>query len=178
MKLQHLIPAAVAAAALSLSSCNPTGTSEATPRIGVAAINLATQDTLGFTGNRLDTVCVGDTIQFQSIVNGIYNGLLEYHIVSSDTAHVEFLWGSENKLDSIFNSHEGGSFYMDGQYSQLFFPFKSPAGEQFAARLSGIHLHETTSRSFPMISTSSARDVRRPILFRISSEACWMGRSM
>ena len=69
-------------------------------------------------------MCVGDTIQFQSIVNGMYNGLLEYHIVSSDTAHVEFLWGSENKLDSIFNSHEGGSFYMDGQYSQLFFPFK------------------------------------------------------
>ena len=105
MKLKPLILAA--AAALTLSSCNMEGTSEATPRIGVAAINLATQDTLGFTGNRLDTVCVGDTIQFQSIVNGMYNGLLEYHIVSS-----------------IFNSHEGGSFYMDGQYSQLFFPFK------------------------------------------------------
>ena len=122
MKLKPLILAA--AAALTLSSCNMEGTSEATPRIGVAAINLATQDTLGFTGNRLDTVCVGDTIQFQSIVDGMYNGLLEYHIVSSDTAHVEFLWGSENKLDSIFNSHDGGSFYMDGQYSQLFFPFK------------------------------------------------------
>ena len=89
MKLKPLFLAA--AAALALSSCNMEGTSEATPRIGVAAINLATQDTLGFTGNRLDTVCVGDTIQFQSIVNGMYNGLLEYHIVSSDTAHVEFL---------------------------------------------------------------------------------------
>lgn len=122
MKLYHALLAGMAA--LFLSSCDLTGTSEATPQIGIGAINITQQDTLGFKGNQLDTVFVGDTIMFQTIAFGRYNQLLELHIKSSDSEDVEFLWGDKSKLDSVFTAYEDGSFYMNGEYSELAFPFK------------------------------------------------------
>lgn len=122
MKLQHLLLAAVAAC--TFSACSLNGSAESTPLLRVGAINESRQDTLDFMGNRLDTVYVGDTIKFftQSLCR--YNRLLELNIVSSDTSHVEFLWGREGLLDSLFTAHGDGHFELDGRTNYLSFPFQ------------------------------------------------------
>ncbi len=122
MRLPHFVLLAVAVWVF--SSCRLSSTQESSPRIGVAAINLSREDTLSFTRNYLDTVCVGDTVLFQTILQGVYNNLLEFHILSSDNERVEFLWGEKADLDLLFTSYQDGSFYLDGRYSELYFPFK------------------------------------------------------
>lgn len=107
-----------------MCSCKLTGNSEATPQLALGAINITENDTLGFYGDRLDSVYIGDTIQFYTQVYSQYNEIKEYYIKSSDTASVKFLWGDEAKLDSIFVSHGEGKFVMDETANMLSLPFK------------------------------------------------------
>ena len=120
---------------LALFSCKLDGVSESTPGFYLVKImHIAGNDTthLNFQGNTLDTISVGDTITFQSVVYSQYNKLLQYNITSSREKSVEFLWGEKEHLDSIFTSssdYDKGLFVMDGTFSELYFPFKYVAKE-------------------------------------------------
>lgn len=76
---------------------------------------------------RLDTVAVGDTINFQIYVTGYTNNLKSLIITQSADSLSKMLLPSKSSMDSIFlstSNYAEGKFLMNGTATSLFFPFK------------------------------------------------------
>ena len=133
MKLHHLI--LVGFFSLVFVSCNLNGKSERTPFINLRAMHIVGSDTtfLSFTNTTLDTISVGDTILFQTLLGSNDLGYLqECEITSSRAKSVEFIWDSKDSLDAVFTSasdYDKGLFVMPGTFRLLFFPFQYVAKE-------------------------------------------------
>ena len=116
-----------------LSSCLKEGSDNRTPVIGLLTLPVSTTgDTLGcyITDEagifRMDTILVGDTVQFAIAATGFYNNITAFYLTQSDSAAVIILPAVE-KLDSVFSprsDYEAGIFLLDGKGTDLFFPFK------------------------------------------------------
>ena len=130
MKLK--IFAIVVVVATILSSCLKDGSDNRTPAISLASPISSTGDTLGFYVTdeagiyRMDTISVGDTVQFAVVATGHYNNIVAFYLTRSDSAAVIVL-PSVDKLDAVFSSksdYEAGIFLLDGKGTDLIFPFK------------------------------------------------------
>jgi hypothetical protein len=76
----------------------------------------------------MDTISVGDTVQFFAHMTGFYNNLTAFYLKKDkDSSAVQILLPPKASLDSVFtanSNYEKGDFLMDGKYSELRFPFQ------------------------------------------------------
>lgn len=117
-----------------MSSCNLTGESNHTPDIYFLRNPIRNHtDTLKryYTDKPgvflMDTIQVGDTVQFYMYLEGYTNHLTSLRIQSSPDSVAHFIWGDRAVLDAIFlpsSQFDKGIFLMDGTHTALFFPFK------------------------------------------------------
>jgi len=132
MKPHHFI--LLSLLSLVFVSCDLNPKSESTPHFDLRAMHIVDGDTtfLNFRGNVMDTIFVGDTITFQTVMYSQFNNLLQYQIVSSREKSIEFQWVDKAALDSLFSSksdYDKGLFIVQGNFSRLHFPFKYIAKE-------------------------------------------------
>jgi len=122
----------VVIAATILSSCLKEGSDNRTPAMSLASPISSTGDTLSFYVTdeagiyRMDTISVGDTVQFAVATTGYYNNIVAFYLTCSDSAAIIVL-PSVDKLDAVFSprsDYEAGIFLLDGKGTDLIFPFK------------------------------------------------------
>lgn len=116
-----------------LVSCDFSGESNYTPGIFMIQHPLKNnKDTLilDVSGEQgvylLDTIQVGDTVQFAMRLEAYANILTAMSIKHSPSGASQILLPSVESMDSIFNAnsdYEKGDFYMDPLFSRLFMKF-------------------------------------------------------
>ncbi len=152
MKLYHFILAVIISCIF--ISCNLHGDSEATPALNLKALHVVGNDSTElkfYNGNVMDTIYVGDTITFLTVVYNQFNNLLEYRITSSREKSVEFIWSDKNSMDSVFTAasdYDKGLFVMDGTFPTLYFPFKYIAKEAENDLKLTFHIVNDASRDY------------------------------
>ena len=131
MKLKLLATTFIVVALL--SSCLSGGSDNRTPAIQVARPVLTTGDTLNFWYTDeadvwlMDTISVGDTVQFYTVSNSFFNNITAFYIKPANDTVAEIILPPIEKLDSIcsqFSDYEKGIFLFEGEGSILYFPFK------------------------------------------------------
>ncbi len=76
---------------------------------------------------RLDTITVGDTVNFKVYVNAYENNIQSFFMTQSADSVTDFILPSVNSMDSLFlptSNYNEGKFYMGGQANSLYFPFQ------------------------------------------------------
>jgi hypothetical protein len=139
MKIRLLT--AVFVTVIFLSSCLE-GSDNRTPYISMVHPVLTTGDTLYFTLSAdsdeagvyvMDTIFVGDTVQFYIFMDGFYNNLTAFYLKKEkDTSAVQIILPPIDSFDLIFTSasnFEKGEFLMNEGYAKLYFPFQYVALE-------------------------------------------------
>lgn len=133
MKTRHFILFGLIA--IAFTACNLSGTVNNTPKI-IFVTNPITNktDTLNsyYTDAsgvyRMDTIQVGDTVNFHILLYGYSNNLTSYTITLNDTASTGILLPGINSLDSIFSTtssnYSDGKFVFKSKISSLYFPFR------------------------------------------------------
>lgn len=116
------------------SSCDLTGSTNNTPQILLLSkptanvkdtLNLYPTDQSGI--YKLDTICVGDTVNFRVLLNGFSNNLTAYYLVLSDTLSSKLVLPDKISMDSIFAStsdYKKGKFIFQNKILNLYFPFR------------------------------------------------------
>ncbi|MDR3652468.1 MAG: hypothetical protein P4L34_05800 [Paludibacter sp.] len=77
---------------------------------------------------RMDTVSVGDTVNFHMLLYGYSNNLTSYYVTVSDTTCAKILLPPTSSLDSVFlsssSNYSNGKFVFKNKITSLYFPFK------------------------------------------------------
>jgi len=121
--------------AIAVSSCNISGSSNATPEIyfvtnpfvnKVDTLNrYRTDDPAVFL---MDTIQVGDTVTFRLLLYGYTNNLSSYNVIVSDTSSTKLLLPTTSSLDSVFlavaSDYSRGKFIFKNKITSLYFPFR------------------------------------------------------
>lgn len=149
---------------LVFSSCDLTGKMEQTPELIFRAMRIIDSDTtlLNFVSAPFDTISVGDTIHFQTLLFSEFNNLKEFSITPSRTRSVEFIWIPRNELDTIFTSasdYDRGIFVLPGTSSLLEFSFQYVALEADEDLTLTFIVVNDASRDF----STTTRRIRTPI---------------
>ena len=162
MKLQHFILAGFLG--LVFASCDLSGRAEHTPHISFRAMRIVDGDTtfLRFTHAPLDTLVVGDTVFFQTGLDGVFHALSEFSITRNRDSSADFIWGPKDSLNKYFTSasdFDKAIFKMPETYSALNFPFQLVAKEADENLTLTFNLRSTASRDF----NTTAVPIRIPI---------------
>jgi len=161
MKLQHFILAGFLG--FVFSSCDLSGRMESTPRFGFQAMHIVNGDTTVLNFHHVpDTILVGDTIHFQTWLDGGFHGLTEFRITPSQRRSVEFIWLPKDSLDLHFTNasdYERGIFMMDGTFWGLHFPFQYVALEADEDLILSFTVQNAGSRNYNTTTVS----IRTPI---------------
>ncbi len=94
---------------IAFTSCDLNSSSNYTPKLGIAASHVNKNDTLNIWMTdeggtyRMDTIFVGDTIVFKTLLNGMSNNLTNYNILQSDTSEARILYPVASSMDSIIS---------------------------------------------------------------------------
>lgn len=116
------------------SSCDLSGDSNFTPHIYFLINPVKNNtDTLNryFTDNPgvflMDTIHVGDTVQFFLYLNAFSNNLVSFKMNHEPDSVFKMILPDKVSMDSIFlpeSQYDRGLFQMAGKHSALFFPFR------------------------------------------------------
>ena len=119
---------------VAFSACDLTGESNYRPDIQFVQNPITTKgDTLSIfytdvsNTYRLDTIHVGDTINFKVYVNAYGNKLKGYYMAQSADSTTRILLPNKNTMDSIFSAASNyslGTFLMKNDANTLYFPFQ------------------------------------------------------
>ncbi|MDR2841549.1 MAG: hypothetical protein LBV75_09900 [Paludibacter sp.] len=128
MKIKHLIISIIIAT--SLSACLE-GSSNYAPDLALATPFVIGGDSLSiyYTDNGLvmDTIHIGDTVQFLVAMTAYTNNLTAFYLKQSADSVSRVILPRKTSLDSIFNSqsnYQVGIFKIDKGIAQLYFPFQ------------------------------------------------------
>jgi hypothetical protein len=128
MKPYHFILAGLLS--LTLVSCNLRGKNESTPHFDFRVMRISGNDTtfLSLRANTLDTLSVGETIHFQTVLASEFSPLKEYRITANRPSAVRFIWESTANLNQAFNLDASnlaeGVFVTRGIYYGIPFDFQ------------------------------------------------------
>jgi len=162
MKLQYFILAGFLG--LVFSSCNLRGEAESTPQLSFGAMRIVDGDTtfLIFVHAPFDTISVGDTVFFQTRLDGVFHPLSEFRITRSRDRSADFVWAPKDSLDMFFtdaSDFDRAIFKMPETYDILHFPFQFVAKEADENLTLTFTIRSTASQNF----NTKAVTIRTPI---------------
>ena len=76
---------------------------------------------------KMDTIEVGDTVNFRMYINAYANNIYSFSITQSTDSVTNIILPSVNSMDSAFlssSNYERGEFYLKNNVNTLYFPFK------------------------------------------------------
>jgi hypothetical protein len=79
---------------------------------------------------KLDTISVGDTVQFKVAFQSFENNIKSIYINPSDTSVAEIILPEKESMDSIFSTlsdYKAGKFLVSNNIQTLYFPFQYKA---------------------------------------------------
>ncbi len=130
---KHLL-AIMAFALIAFASCDLSGESNFTPDIYFLINPVKNNtDTLNryFTDKAgvfvMDTIEVGDTVQFFLYLDAYANHLLSFRLQHEPDSSLKILLPDKSSMDTIFlaeSQYDRGIFLLDGKNSALYFPFR------------------------------------------------------
>jgi len=117
-------------------ACKLSGESNYSPQMSLYSNPVANgKDTLGisYAGKDdydylMDTISVGDTVQFKLVLNAVSNNLVSFNMIQSDTISSKIILSAESSLDEVFvkasSDYSAGKFIFISKQNYVYFPFK------------------------------------------------------
>jgi hypothetical protein len=128
MKLKSIIILIISTFAL--SSCLE-GSYSSTPELYLGRPVIIGGDSLYLSytdeGLRLDSISVGDTVQFYTAMSGFSNNLTAFYLKLSNDSTAKVILPRKSSMDSIFvagSNYDEGTFLFAESVNELLFPFK------------------------------------------------------
>jgi hypothetical protein len=76
----------------------------------------------------MDTIAVGDTVQFKFVLNAVSNNLVSFNMIQSDTISSKIILPLESSLNEVFvkasSDYSAGKFTFVSKQNYVYFPFK------------------------------------------------------